>query len=174
MSHTAHIRKDLRFGLLVEPNILITSKTDLQGIITYCNRDFLTYSGYTESELLNQPHNIIRHKDMPRCVFKMLWEYIQSGREIFAFVKNLTKNKDFYWVFANVTPSFDEHNNIIGYYSVRRAPNLNAIPIIEDLYTKLCALETDNNMQQSIKALNDFITQSNKQYNQIICELQNL
>ena len=95
MSHTAHIRKDLRFGLLVEPNILITSKTDLQGIITYCNRDFLTYSGYTESELLNQPHNIIRHKDMPRCVFKMLWEYIQSGREIFAFVKNLTKIKIF-------------------------------------------------------------------------------
>lgn len=164
-------RKDPRFGLVVDPSTLITSKTDLKGVITYCNRDFLAYSGYAERELIGKPHSLIRHPDMPRCVFKLLWDYIQDGREIFAFVKNLAKTRDFYWVFTNVTPSFDEKGNIIGYYSVRRSPNLSIIPVIEDLYAKLRSLET-HGYTESMQALEDFIAQSGKSYNQLICELQ--
>lgn len=164
-------RKDPRFGLIVDSSTLITSKTDLKGVITYCNRDFLTYSGYMEKDLIGKPHSIIRHADMPRCVFKLLWEYIQDGKEIFAFVKNQAKSGDFYWVFTNVTPSFDEKGNIIGYYSVRRVPNLAIIPTIESLYANLRSLES-NGFGESMKALRDFIAQSGKSYNQLICELQ--
>ncbi len=167
------MRKDSRFGLLIEDDTLITSKTDLKGVITYCNKDFLLYSGYTEEELINHPHNIIRHKDMPRCVFKLLWDYIEHGKEIFAFVKNQAKSGDFYWVFTNITPSYDETNRIVGYYSVRRMPNLKVIPTIEEIYANLCALEhKSGGMEASLQALNDFVASQHKEYNQIIFELQ--
>jgi PAS domain S-box-containing protein len=68
---------------------IIVSKTDLKGIITYANRTFLNVAGYTEEEVLGKPHNMIRHPDMPRCVFKLLWDTIESGNEIFAYVKNM-------------------------------------------------------------------------------------
>ncbi|KAA8710735.1 PAS domain-containing protein [Helicobacter canis] len=171
--HTS-LQRDPHFGLIIEPDTLITSKTDLKGVITYCNRDFLAYSGYGEEELIGKPHNIIRHKDMPACVFKLLWDYIQSGREIFAFVKNLTKHKEHYWVFTNVTPSFDNLGNIIGYYSVRRAPNLAVIPTIEALYKDLCALESKGGYEHSLKALQEFVQAQNKSYNHIICDLQKI
>ncbi len=67
---------------------------------------FLTIAGYTEREVLGQPHSMIRHPDMPRGVFALLWETIASGSEIFAYVVNLAKNGDHYWVFAHVTPTF--------------------------------------------------------------------
>jgi len=73
---------------------IIVSKTDLKGIITYANRTFLKVSGYSEEELLGKPHSIIRHPDMPRCVFKLLWDTIEAGREILAYVKNMAKNGD--------------------------------------------------------------------------------
>jgi PAS domain S-box-containing protein len=100
---------------------LIVSKTDLKGIITYANRTFLSVAGYTEQEILGKPHSIIRHPDMPRCVFKLLWDTIESGNEIFAYVKNMAKNGDHYWVFAHVTPTLDAHGNIIGYHANRAA-----------------------------------------------------
>ncbi len=97
-------------------NEIIVSKTDLKGRITYGNEVFIKLSGYEEHELLGKPHNIVRHKEMPKCIFKLLWERIQSGEEIFAYVVNQAKNGDHYWVFANVTPSFDNNGKIIGYY----------------------------------------------------------
>jgi PAS domain S-box-containing protein len=78
---------------------IIVSKTDLKGLITYANKTFLDISGFTEEELLGQPHNIIRHPDMPQCVFKLLWKTVAKGDEIFAYVKNMCKNGDHYWVF---------------------------------------------------------------------------
>ena len=86
---------------------IIVSKTDLKGIITYANRTFLEVAMYSEDEVLGQPHSLIRHPDMPRCVFKLLWDTIQGGEEIFAYVKNMAKNGDYYWVFAHVTPTFN-------------------------------------------------------------------
>lgn len=120
--------------IILEKDALITSKTDLKGNIIYANNDFLKYAGYEVSELLLQPHNIVRHEDMPRTVFKCLWDYIRNGKEIFAFVKNKAKDGKYYRVFANVTASFDEQGNIINYYSVRRAPNRKVLPLIEEIY----------------------------------------
>ena len=86
---------------------LIVSKTDIKGRITYGNRTFNEFSGFTENELLGTQHNIIRHPDMPRAVFKLLWDRLQAGQEVFAFVKNISKDGSFYSVLANVTPSYD-------------------------------------------------------------------
>lgn len=123
------------------PDDFIVSKTDLQGRITYGNRTFIGISGYTEHELLGAPHHILRHPDMPRTVFRMLWEAIQAGREINAYVKNLAKDGAFYWVFANVTPSFDGEGRVIGYYSVRRKPGPRAVPVVEGLYRAMLEAE---------------------------------
>lgn len=116
---------------------IIVSKTDLKGIITYANRTFLEVALYTEEEILGQPHSIIRHPDMPRCVFKLLWDTIQEGNEIFAYVKNMAKNGDYYWVFAHVTPTFGPAKKIVGFHSNRRKPDRNQIEIVDDLYRKL-------------------------------------
>jgi len=116
---------------------IIVSKTDLKGIITYANRTFLNVAMYTEAELLGQPHSIIRHPDMPRCVFKLLWDTLESGHEIFAYVKNMAKNGAYYWVFAHVTPTFDRSNRIVGYHSNRRKPDRHQTQAAEALYRKL-------------------------------------
>ena len=119
----------------------IVSKTDLKGVITYGNRIFIQMSGYSEEELLGTPHAILRHPDMPRVVFKLLWDTIQAKREINAYVKNLAKDGSFYWVFANVTPSCDDRGNLIGYYSVRRKPRPEAVQTVSGLYRILLEAE---------------------------------
>ncbi len=121
-----------------EEDELIVSKTDLKGRITYANDVFLKIAGYTEKDVLGQPHSLIRHPDMPRSIFKLLWETIQGGSEIFAYVVNRAKNGDHYWVLAHVTPSRDGDGNIIGYHSNRRVPDRrivteNIIPLYQSL-----------------------------------------
>ncbi|QDU48259.1 PAS domain-containing protein [Gimesia panareensis] len=120
---------------------IIVSKTDLKGRITYANHTFIQISGFTEEELLGQPHNLIRHPDMPRSVFKLLWDTIQSGEEIFAYVVNLCKNGDHYWVLAHVTPTFNLSGEIIGYHSSRRVPERKAIEKVIPLYRSLKRIE---------------------------------
>ncbi len=120
---------------------IIVSKTDLRGRILYANSIFLEIAGYTEAEVIGQPHSMIRHPDMPRCVFKLLWDTIQAGEEIFAYVKNMTKSGDHYWVFAHVTPSLDPTGQIVGFHSNRRVPERKAVDTISRIYTELSAIE---------------------------------
>ncbi|MCW8837023.1 MAG: PAS domain-containing protein [Rhodospirillales bacterium] len=120
----------------------IVSKTDLKGRITYANRVFSRVAGYTQQEVLGAPHSIVRHPDMPRCVFKLLWDTIQDGREIFAYVINRAKNGDHYWVNAHVTPSFDSDGKINGYHSNRRTPDRKVLEgAVIPLYQALLAEE---------------------------------
>src|SRR5262245_50009336 len=84
---------------------IIVSKTDLKGRLIYANRVFLDIADLTLKETIGQPHSLIRHPHMPRCIFKLLWERIQAGKELFAYVMNRSKNGDHYWVIAHVTPS---------------------------------------------------------------------
>ncbi|HET9058737.1 MAG TPA: PAS domain-containing protein [Acidimicrobiales bacterium] len=121
---------------------IIVSKTDLRGIITYANDVFVRVSAYREDELLGRPHNIIRHPDMPRCVFKLLWSTVQDGREIFAYVVNLAADGAHYWVLAHVTPSFSQSGEIIGYHSSRRCPRPRAVRTIAPVYAALCKEES--------------------------------
>ncbi len=120
---------------------LIVSKTDPKGIITYANRTFCEVSQYAEHELVGQSQNIVRHPDMPRCVFQMLWETIAAGEEMFAYMINQAKSGDHYWVFAHVTPSFDAGRRIVGYHSSRRVPKREAVNRAAALYRDLNAAE---------------------------------
>ncbi|MGD1878916.1 MAG: PAS domain-containing protein [Kiloniellaceae bacterium] len=120
---------------------IIVSKTDLQGRITYANDVFLRVAGFSEEEILGQPHNIIRHPDMPHSVFKLLWDTLQTGEEIFAYVINMARNGDHYWVFAHVTPSFDASGAITGYHSNRRKPDPEQVEKVKTIYSKLCEIE---------------------------------
>lgn len=118
-------------------NDIIVSKTDTKGIITYANDTFLSVAEYSEQEALGANHNMIRHPDMPRCVFGLLWSEIATGKEIFAYVKNMTKKGDHYWVFAHVTPTFGKDGKIIGYHSNRRVPKRDAVETCSGLYQAL-------------------------------------
>jgi len=162
-------------SLLGEENIIV-SKTDLQGRITYANRTFLEISGYTEAELLGAPHNLIRHPDMPRCVFKYLWDTIRAGNEVFAYVVNLAKNGNHYWVLAHVTPSFDRNGEISGYHSNRRAPNREVLPKVQELYRELLSTEQRHSnpkegMNASLQQLLDILGSSNLTYDQFVWSL---
>lgn len=117
---------------------IIVSKTDLTGKLTYGNRTFYRMAGLSEKQCLGQQHNIIRHPEMPRSVFELLWTTLQSGKELFAYVNNRSSNGDNYWVFAHVTPSLDGSGNVVGYHSNRRVPsravlNTHIIPLYKDL-----------------------------------------
>ncbi len=131
----------------------IVSKTDTRGMITYCNPLFIKMSGYTKKELVGKPHNIIRHQDMPKTVFKILWDTLAQGKEVFAYVKNKTKCGNYYWVYANVTPSFDSSNRVIGYFSVRRSPDKNKVKTIEQVYSKLSRIEKMQGVDAALKEL---------------------
>lgn len=120
---------------------LIVSKTDLKGRITYANDVFVRMGKYPYSELMGEPHSMIRHPDMPRCIFKLLWDTLQSGQEIFAYVVNLAKDGSHYWVLAHVTPTRDDRGNIVGYHSNRRRPDRAAIERISPIYKALSAEE---------------------------------
>ncbi len=153
-------------------NDFIVSKTDTKGRITYCNQIFMELAEYTEEELLGKPHNMIRHEDMPRAVFKLLWDRIESGEEVFAYVVNKTKKGNHYWVYANVTPSFDEKGNIIGYYSVRRKPNPKALEIIKPLYKKMLEVEKTGGMEASAAMLNEILYEKGASYDEFIIDIQ--
>lgn len=137
---------------VMRENDFIVSKTDLKGRITYGNRIFIEFSGYSEQDLLGAQHNIVRHPDMPRAVFKLLWDTIQGGQECFAYVKNMAKDGSFYWVFANVTPSYDEAGNAIGYLSVRRKPKPEAVRAVAELYRQMLDAERQAGPQGAIAA----------------------
>lgn len=157
---------------ILEPDTLITSKTDLKGDIIYANDDFLKYAGYKMNEILYKPHNIVRHPDMPKTVFKCLWDYIQDGKEIFAFVKNKTKFNDYYWVFANITASCDSNENILNYYSVRRKPKAEAVKTIEEIYKVLIRKEKEGGIKAGLEELNAVVKSYGMSYNELIMQIQ--
>ncbi len=129
----------------------IVSKTDTKGRILYANRIFMEFAGYREEELLGRQHNIVRHPDMPRAVFKMMWEILQAGQEFFGYVKNMASDGSFYWTFANVTPTKDRQGNTIGFYSVRRKPRTEAIAYLEPIYSNMLAREREAGTKAAIE-----------------------
>lgn len=153
----------------------IVSKTDLKGRITYGNQIFIEFSGYTEQELLGAQHNIIRHPDMPRSAFALVWSEIQAGRECFAYVKNMAKDGSFYWVFANLTPDFDGDGRITGYFSVRRKPAAAAVKTVGGLYAAMLEAERNAGSRDALAAgsrvLFDLLQDKGITYEQLVLSL---
>lgn len=122
-------------------NEIIVTKTDPRGVLTYANDVFLRISALTEAEAIGQPHNIIRHPEMPRAIFKLLWDTLRQRQEIFAYVLNLALDGAHYWVFAHVTPSFGPNGELVGYHSNRRQPSDAAVRAVRRLYERIRAEE---------------------------------
>lgn len=155
---------------------IIVSKTDTKGRITYANQVFLRVAQYTEEQVLGQPHNLIRHPDMPRCVFQYLWDTISVGREVFAYVVNCTSQGDHYWVFAHVTPTFDEYGRIIGYHSNRRVPDKKGVETVRKLYADLRSVESRQSTvraasEAGLAALVARLQEMNTTYDELIFKL---
>ncbi len=159
------------------PDEVIVSKTDLKGRLTYANRVFLNIADLGLKQTIGAPHSLIRHPHMPRSIFQLLWERIQSGREIFAFVVNRAMNGDHYWVLAHVTPSYGADGQISGYHSNRRVAKPAVVEtVIAPLYAELRAIEEKHanrkeGMHAAYAALNDKLTAKGTDYDRFIFSL---
>ena len=120
---------------VLDKNAFLVSETDAKGIIKFANEDFCKIAGYTLEELMGQPHNMVRHKDMPKKAFKSLWDTVQKGEIWTGYVKNATKDGGYYWVFATVYP-FESCDGTKGYLSCRRKPTNEEIQKAETLYAQ--------------------------------------
>lgn len=119
---------------------LITSRTDLNGIITHANSAFVILSGWSREEIIGQPHSLLRHPDMPKAAFADLWATVAKGEKWNGYVKNLRKDGGFYWVYATVIPNI-RNDQIVGYTSVRRKPSRDKILEVEKVYAQMLTAE---------------------------------
>ncbi|WP_294956428.1 PAS domain-containing protein [Sulfurovum sp.] len=143
---------------------LIVSKGDAEGNITYTNPIFMKISGYTQGELLDKPHSILRHPDMPKVIFKYLWDNIKEGKEVFAYVKNLCKDGSFYWVLAQVRMAKNPDGSFRNYVSTRKAISDSAKETISALYARLLKIEQEEGIESSEKALEAFLAENGQSF----------
>ncbi len=155
--------------IVLDPKRYIVSKTDPQGIIEYGNDYFVEISGYKESELIGTPHSLIRHPDMPRVAFKMMWDRISKGENFIAVVKNLAKDGRYYWVVTEFESKKDPiSNRIISFTAFRKAAPKKAVDIIEPIYAKLLEIEEAKGMEASEKFLRGYLENNNTNYDDFI------
>ncbi len=152
----------------------ILSRTDLKGNIKSCNSYFCEISGYTKERLIGSKHNIVRHPDMPKVIFKMMWEKIQRDENITAIIKNRTINGDYYWVTTSFETSYHPiTNKADGYMAIRRIVPKKAVQKIIPLYKKLLEIEENFGVGASEAYLLDFLRYQNTDYNTYIHRLLN-
>lgn len=150
----------------------IMSRTDTKGNIEFGNDYFFAISGYAPNELIGQPHNAIRHPDMPKVVFKLMWDRLKQGKNIFAVVKNLAKDGRYYWV----TTKFEikKHpvdNTISGYLAFRQAAKPAAVDTMSKLYKELLEIESSGGVEASEKYLIGYLESQRKTYDEFIDEV---
>lgn len=158
------------------PSDIIVSKTCPKGVITYANKVFLDVARLTESQVVGAAHSVVRHPDMPRAVFALMWSRLQAGQEIFAYVLNMTSCGDHYWVHAHVTPSFGADGQIIGYHSNRRVPDRSAVDTVAPIYRELKAIEDRaanraDGLKSSVERLNSILRDAGVSYDQYVFSL---
>jgi len=151
---------------------VIMSKTNAFGIIEYANEVFVDVSGYEDYELMGQPHNMIRHPDMPKVIFKVLWENLKAGKNFHAIVKNLAKSGRYYWVVTDFEIAKDENGVIVNYFGRRQAVPQEVISLhIEPLYKKLLQIEAASGVEFGEKYLIGFLEEKKRTYVEYIKEL---
>lgn len=134
------------------PDTRLVSSTDLEGRIVHCNDHFVAISGFTREELIGQPHNIVRHPDMPQLAYQVMWEHLKAGKPWMGLVKNRCKDGGYYWVDAYVTP-VTENGKIVGFESVRSCPSKDAVRRAEKLYARYAKYNGKKQAEQpTIKA----------------------
>jgi aerotaxis receptor len=137
MKQNSTILKVLNTGEIIYPSdFLIISETDSKGNIIYANKNFTEIAGYSLEEVLGKPHNLVRHPDMPKTAFKIVWDSIKEKGFWEGHVKNLTKSGNFYWVYATILKKIDKSGNTT-YLSIRTKPKKDDVLAAEELYKKL-------------------------------------
>ncbi len=156
----------------IKKNKYILSSTDTKGNILSVNDYFIDVCQYTKDELIGSPHNIIRHPDMPKAIFYLMWDQIKQGKKITAVVKNMTKNGDFYWVITDFIVKRNSENKIDRYFAIREYVPKKILTTIEHLYKKLLEIEKADDMRTSVEYLSNFLKEQNMSYNQYIEKLK--
>ena len=157
--------------IVLDPFKTIMSKTDKKGIIEYANDYFMEISGYKEWELMGKAHNIVRHPDMPKVIFKLLWDNIKAGKGIYAIVKNLAKNGDYYWVIADFKIVEDENGNVEAIYARRKAVPQKVKDKITPIYAVLNELEKNTGVAASEAYFNGKLEDAGMTYNSFILNM---
>jgi PAS domain S-box-containing protein len=150
---------------------IIVSKTDINGRILYVNDYFCTVTGYETNEVMGAPHNIIRHPDMPRAIFYLMWKSIQNGENITAVVKNLAKSGKYYWVTTDFEIHKDDKGNIESYVAFRRAASPKVIEAVEELYAQLLRIEKKHGMTASLVYLQGYLNERHMAYGEFMDSL---
>jgi PAS domain S-box-containing protein len=139
---------------------LIVSKSDIEGNITYVNPIFIKISGYSHASLLEKPHAILRHPDMPKVIFEYLWQNIQEGRDVVAYVKNLCADGGYYWVLATVKMAKNPDGSFRNYMSTRKAITESAKSTISELYAELLRIEKSEGVDASRELFQNFLNEN--------------
>ena len=150
---------------------IIVSKTDKSGRILYVNDYFCEVTGYEPNEVLGAPHSILRHPDMPRAIFYIMWRTIQNGDNITAIVKNLAKSGKYYWVTTDFENHRDSKGEIESYIAFRRPASKKAIEAVEGLYSSLLEIEKRHGMEASLVYLQGYLDERHTTYNRLMEEI---
>ncbi len=147
---------------------VLSSKTDIKGNILYANEAFIDICGYDDYELINQPHSLLRHPDMPKVIFKLLWENLQNSNNYTAIFKNMSKTGRFYWVVNEIKCVKDSVGNTC-YTGLQKSISPEIVTnFIEPLYKKLLQIEQASGLQASENYLIGFLEEKNKTFLQYI------
>lgn len=153
--------------LFFDENDVIVSMTDPKGNIVYGNDIFFTMAQSNRSELIGKPHNIIRHPQMPRVVFKLIWDRLKAGQEVYGFVKNQSKKGNFYWVYAFLKPIMED-GKIVKIISYRKQLNDYAKKIISGIYESLLEYEKNHSLDETMEYFMSYLEERNLDYDAFI------
>jgi len=168
MAHSKSIDNEIKLS----DTQYILSRTDSLGVIEYANEYFEEICGYSEAELIGRPHSIVRHPDMPKVLFKMMWERINKGEDIRAIVKNLAKDGSYYWIVTEFESKIDPvTNRIVSHTAFGRCVPQKAINTIAPIYKKILEIEKEHNIQASEDYLLEFLEKNNTTYNEYVEKL---
>lgn len=156
-----------------DKSLELVSKTDKVGTIKYANEAFVNVSGYEEYELVGQAHNIIRHPEMPKVIFKLLWKNLLNGKDFHAIVKNMAKNGRYYWVITRFEIFKDDKGEITGFMGRRKSVPTEVSDKIEELYKKLKQIEDSSGIDSAEDYLTGYLEDQKKTYEEYISEILN-
>lgn len=154
--------------IIIPDEAVLISVTDPKGIITEVNDIFIETAGYSEEELIGSAHNLIRHPDMPKVMFKIVWEHIKDRANVMALVKNLAKDGRYYWILTDFVTQVDASREVISYTAYRRPICKEVQDAITPLYTALSAIEAVSDVAASEKFLNEYLDDKGMSYDDMI------
>jgi PAS domain S-box-containing protein len=150
---------------------VVVSRTDIEGNIVYCNPTFLEINNFKNSEIIKQPHSIIRHPDMPKTIFHVIWSIIEQGLPIQAVLKNQTNDGKYYWTLITIKPQKDRDNKIISYVSYGKQAPDSVIKTIQPLYRILSEIEQEVSIEAALQYLESHLKEEKMTYGQYMKHL---